>query len=166
MIRAALLLALLTALPAQAQPRVVDRVVAVVGDSAILLSELRARGSLSTNAQARELLSRMIDEELLKRAAARSHLTVTSDEIDRALGATRSEPAARAEIARKLLENKLLKLRRVYVTDKDLAALRARLGPQIDEATLRERAMAERLEAERTRYLEELRRTTFVEVRL
>src|SRR5262245_2903651 len=76
---------------------VVERVVAIVEDRAILLSELRERAQpfLAQLAAAQEaqraaassqlqstLLHRMVDEELEHRAAARAHITVTAQEIE------------------------------------------------------------------------------------
>lgn len=82
-----------------AQASIVERVVAVVGDRPILLSELRQRGrphmirismqapNPSQQAAAetemyRELLSRMVDERLEEGAADKARLTVTADEVD------------------------------------------------------------------------------------
>lgn len=97
-------LAVLSLLGAAAFPRaseaaIVERVVAVVGERPILLSELRQRArphlyriALSTqnvsqqaaaeSEMMRELLSRMIDERLEDQAADKAHLSVTSEEID------------------------------------------------------------------------------------
>src|SRR5262245_41886262 len=89
----------------------VERIVAVVGDRPILLSELRQRGKperLRILAQAiqqgqlqgagaenflaaaetemyRALLSRMIDERLEELAAAKANLSVTPEEVDRGI---------------------------------------------------------------------------------
>jgi peptidyl-prolyl cis-trans isomerase SurA len=85
-----------------AQGAVIERVVAVVGERAILLSDLRARaepfllrvyrelppGARRTAAISqlhKMLLERMIDEELEQRAAARAQIKVTSAEIDQAI---------------------------------------------------------------------------------
>lgn len=81
---------------------IVERVVAVVGDRPILLSELRHRGrpflyriaaTTQSPAQAaaqetemfRELLQRMIDDRLEEQAADKSRLTVTPEEVDGAI---------------------------------------------------------------------------------
>jgi peptidyl-prolyl cis-trans isomerase SurA len=81
---------------------VVERVVAVVGERAILLSDLRARarpfllrvyrdvppGAQRTAAISQMyelLLSRMVDDELEQLAANRAHIAVTSAEIDQAI---------------------------------------------------------------------------------
>ena len=98
------LLALLAVLfaAADAQASIVERVVAVVGERPILLSELRHRGrphqyrivaqipdpARQTAAETemfRELLNRMIDDRLEEQAADKAHLTVTPEEVDGAL---------------------------------------------------------------------------------
>jgi peptidyl-prolyl cis-trans isomerase SurA len=82
-----------------ARATIVERVVAVVGERPILLSELRRRaapfthnisGSASSRAKAQsqlytEMLERMIDEELVRRAASKAQLEVTREEIDAAI---------------------------------------------------------------------------------
>lgn len=85
--------------PTRADASIVERIVAVVGERPILLSELRQRArphlyriAMSTNnptqqaAQEsemfRELLNRMIDERLEEQAADKAHLTVTPEEVD------------------------------------------------------------------------------------
>lgn len=95
------LMALLTAAPG-ARATVVERIVAVVGDKAILLSDLRNRAqpflvqvyqSVPAGAQRnaaisqlyRTLLQRIVDEELEIRAAQQAKLSVTSREVDEAL---------------------------------------------------------------------------------
>jgi peptidyl-prolyl cis-trans isomerase SurA len=91
--------ALALADPRPAEASIVERIVAVVGERPILLSELRLRArphlyriAMSTNnptqqaAQEsemfRELLNRMIDERLEEQAADKAHLTVTPEEVD------------------------------------------------------------------------------------
>ncbi|MDF2695677.1 MAG: hypothetical protein K0S65_4060 [Labilithrix sp.] len=85
--------------PKHAEAAIVERVVAVVGERPILLSELRQRArphlfriAMSTQnaSQAaaaesemfRELLTRLIDERLEEQAADKGHLTVTPEEVD------------------------------------------------------------------------------------
>ncbi|HVJ92746.1 MAG TPA: SurA N-terminal domain-containing protein [Labilithrix sp.] len=82
-----------------AQAAIVERVVAVVGERPILLSELRHRArphlyriaastpNASQQAAAesemlRELLTRLIDERLEEQAADKAHLSVSQEEID------------------------------------------------------------------------------------
>jgi peptidyl-prolyl cis-trans isomerase SurA len=85
-----------------ARATVVERVVAVVGDKAILLSDLRDRAKpflaqiqsrvpdgASRNAAVsqlyQQLLQRLVDEELQQRAAATAHISVSAEEIDEAI---------------------------------------------------------------------------------
>ena len=82
-----------------AEASIVERVVAVVGERPILLSELRLRGrphlyrialTIPNAAQQaaaesdmyKELLNRMIDERLEEQAADKAHLSVTPEEVD------------------------------------------------------------------------------------
>jgi peptidyl-prolyl cis-trans isomerase SurA len=141
---------------------VVERVVAVIGDRPILLSELRNRarpflveiskklpsGPQQAAAESqvfKELLEKMIDEELEIQAADKAKVTVTADEIDNALkniagaqnltlpelirNAQRSgltEMEYREELRRQLLEGKMLQLRvkgRVRITEEDVKAM-------------------------------------------
>ena len=93
--------ALLLAAPA-AHAVIVERVVAVVGERPILLTDLRTRARpflvhilMTTQNPAqvaaqetevyRELLNRMIDERMEETAAEKAHIAVTSDDIDHAL---------------------------------------------------------------------------------
>lgn len=93
---------------------IVERVVAVVGERPILLSELRQRAkphrfriamsiqnptqvAAAENELFRELLNRMIDERLEEQAADKAHLTVTPEEVDNGI----RQVAAQAKIAPK-----------------------------------------------------------------
>lgn len=87
---------------AQAQGQVIERVVAVVNEEAIFLSELRRRAApfldriMQAPSQAQqmaaieqlygELLERMVQEELFIQAAARMSVSVSRAEVDRAIG--------------------------------------------------------------------------------
>jgi peptidyl-prolyl cis-trans isomerase SurA len=88
--------------PAVARATIIERVVAVVGDRAILLSELLVRArpfqmqvygtvpeGASRNAALsqlyKQLLERLVDAELQGREAARANITVTAEEIQSAL---------------------------------------------------------------------------------
>lgn len=88
--------------PRSAEAIVVERIVAVVGDDPILLSELRARakpflmqiqqrvrpGAEQAAAESevfKDMLSKMIDEKLEGQAAVRAGVSVTNEEIDNAL---------------------------------------------------------------------------------
>jgi peptidyl-prolyl cis-trans isomerase SurA len=96
----ALATALFSLQPAEAA--LIERIVAVIGDKAILLSDLRDRAqpglyqiyrSVPPGAQRnaaisqlyRALLDRLVDEELELRAAQQSKITVSAKEIDEAL---------------------------------------------------------------------------------
>ena len=102
--------------PRPAEAAIVERIVAVVGERPILLSELRQRArphlvriALSTqnpSQQAaaesemfRELLTRLIDERLEEQAADKAHLTVTPEEVDNGI----RQVAAQARIDPKQL---------------------------------------------------------------
>jgi peptidyl-prolyl cis-trans isomerase SurA len=96
---AALLGLVLLAWPAHA--RVVEKIAALVGDDLILLSEVEDRAAplladiaaianpserdARTNAIRREVLDRLIDDQLLAQQATELKLTVSNDEIDRAI---------------------------------------------------------------------------------
>lgn len=140
----------------EAQASITERVVAIVGERPILLSELRqrARPHLRHYAAAettesevlKAILQRMIDERLEETAAARANIVVTPDEIDRALQAIAArgqitpaqlvkeatnqgltEQEYRDELRRQILEGKLVQLRvRVRVTEDDARAAYAR----------------------------------------
>ncbi len=91
------------AAPSPARATVVERVVAVVGERAILLSDLRRRAqpyllqmqqTVPAGAQRnaaisqlyKALVERMVDEELEQRAAAQAKVVVTEREVEAALG--------------------------------------------------------------------------------
>ena len=135
---------------------IVERVVAVVEDKPILLSELRqrtkpflkqlegAQGGIARNkAQLySEMLNRMVDEELVNRAALKAQVTVTRAEVDAAVkrvatgngveveelleqltqsGATRAD--YRKELRRQLLDAKVIQLQlqgRIRISEDDL----------------------------------------------
>jgi peptidyl-prolyl cis-trans isomerase SurA len=139
---------------------IVERVVAVVGDKPILLSELEVRTrpfkyqvsqkvpvgpqrAAAHDQINREMLQKMIDEELEAQAADRAKVSVTPDEIDNAFktiagsqnmtvselfreARTRSglsEQEYRDEIRRQILEGKMIQLRvkgRVRITKEDV----------------------------------------------
>jgi peptidyl-prolyl cis-trans isomerase SurA len=151
------------ACPSPAHAVVVERVVAVVGDRPILLSELRSRAKpflLQVQAKVppgpqqaaaesqvlKELIQKVIDEELETQAADKAKVTVTMEELDSALknvaqqqnmsvtelihearmrsGMTEQE--YREEIRRQILEGKMLQLRvkgRVRITEEDVKAM-------------------------------------------
>ena len=153
-------------LASTASATVVERVVAVVGERAILLSDLRDRArpmlvkiqeevppgaqrAAAISQTYKQVLERMVDEELEQRAANRSHTVVSAQEVDEAIGriaaqnnitveqlvgeATRaglSERQYRNEIRRQVLEAKLMNLRlqgRIRITEEDLRSSYRRL---------------------------------------
>jgi peptidyl-prolyl cis-trans isomerase SurA len=87
--------------PSAAQARVVEKIAALVGDDLILQSEVEDRAAplladvanianpaereARTNAIRREVLERLIDDQLLAQQATELKLTVSNDEIDRAV---------------------------------------------------------------------------------
>lgn len=87
----------------EARATVVERVVAVVGEQAVLLSQLRERArpflqrldqqqadsaqrAAATSQLYAQLVQRLVEEELEQKAANRANITVTAREIDDALG--------------------------------------------------------------------------------
>jgi peptidyl-prolyl cis-trans isomerase SurA len=101
-LRSIALAAVTVAAAPRAHGTVAERVVAVVGEHAILLSDMRARarpfllqiqqkvppGAQQAAAESelyKHLLQRMVDERVEQQAAEKAHLTVTTDEIDNGL---------------------------------------------------------------------------------
>jgi peptidyl-prolyl cis-trans isomerase SurA len=150
-----------------AEATIIERVVAVVGDRAILLSELldRARpfqmqvyGSVPEGASRnaalsqlyKQLVERLVDEELQGREAAKSNITVSAEEIQSALERVARQNDVtveqlleeaqknglgaaeyRAEIRRQLLDAKMLNLRiqgRMRVGEDDMRSAYKRLA--------------------------------------
>jgi peptidyl-prolyl cis-trans isomerase SurA len=150
-----------------AHAAIVERVVAVIGERPVLWTELLKRAfagrvqirmqtkdpnviSVQEQEMYKELLDRMIDDRLEEQQADRAHVTVSQDEIDRAIAnialqaqQQQGRPVAVAEvldevrrrglseqdfhdeIRRQILEGKLIELRvrpRVRVTDQDARA--------------------------------------------
>jgi peptidyl-prolyl cis-trans isomerase SurA len=147
------------ALAASASATVVERIVATVGERAILLSDLKHRAepfmlqvqqTVPAGAQRnaaisqvyKAVLQKIVDEELMEKAATQAKVTITPTEIDEALkrvatqnkltvdqvmaeAARAGMPAAkyREELRRQLLEAKLLNVRlqgRIRITEEDL----------------------------------------------
>lgn len=87
--------------PVAAHARVVEKIAALVGDDLILLSEVEDRAAplmadiaaianpsereARTNTIRREVLDRLVDDQLLAQQATELKLTVSNDEIDRAI---------------------------------------------------------------------------------
>lgn len=201
-----------------------DRIVAVVGDKALFLSELRHRArpllarleAVAADARAkgaartevyREMLERMIDEVVEQREADKLHVSVSADEVDGAIRQVASgiklteaellaeaarqgmpERDYRDEIRRQILEAKLIQLRvrgRVRVTDVEARAtyaewLKERSGPNAPaevrdtkppsfesvKEQMKERALLEAIDRERKVWLQDLRKTLYIEVML
>ena len=157
-LRAALLLAALGIAPA-AHATVVERIVATVGERAILLSDLRHRAepfllqvqqgvpvgpqrNAAISQVYKAVLQKIVDEELMEKAANQAKVTITPMEIDEALKrvatqnkltveqviaeaerAGMAESKYREELRRQLLEAKLLNVRlqgRIRITEEDL----------------------------------------------
>jgi peptidyl-prolyl cis-trans isomerase SurA len=155
--------AVVLAWAAPAPALIVERVVAVIGDKPILLSELRRRATpfllqvtqkvppgpqyaAAESQVLKELMAKMIDEELEAQAAAKANITVTPDEIDNAIRnvaqlqgmsstdlirearvrSGMSEQDYRDELRRQILEGKMLQIRvkgRVRITEEDVKAM-------------------------------------------
>ena len=152
----ALVAVLLPARPASAE--VVEAIVAVVNDDVVLLSELRDRLQpylpeihalpSATEREARlaqaerEMLQAMVDEQLITQQAHRSNVTVTTEEVDRAIenvihanhmnreqfmqalaGQGMSYPQYAVDVRRQLLALKVLNARvrgRINITTEDV----------------------------------------------
>jgi peptidyl-prolyl cis-trans isomerase SurA len=155
--------------PRRAQATIIERVVAVVGDRAILLSELfdRARPfqmqvyttvpeGASRNAALsqlyKQLVERLVDEELQGREAVKANITVTAEEIQSALERVAKQNDVsveqlleeaqknglgvaeyRGEIRRQLLDAKMLNLRiqgRMRIGEDDMRAAYKRIAQE------------------------------------
>jgi peptidyl-prolyl cis-trans isomerase SurA len=163
LLAAGLVTAIAISVASPARAVVVERIVAVVGERPILLSELRGRarpfqlqiaqrvppGAQQAAAESqmlKELMQKMVDEELVQQAAEKAHVTVTETEVDKAFeniaasqGMTVSqlyqeararsgldEQDYRDEIRRQILEGKMLQLRvkgRVHVSEEDVRSM-------------------------------------------
>ena len=153
--------ATLASVAPRARATVVERIVATVGDRAILLSDLKRRaepfmlqvqqsvpGGAQRNAAISQVykavLQKIVDEELMEKAAQQAKVTISATEIDEALKrvaqqnkltveqvvaeaerAGMAESKYREELRRQLLEAKLLNVRlqgRIRITEEDLRA--------------------------------------------
>jgi peptidyl-prolyl cis-trans isomerase SurA len=146
---------------------VAERIVAVIGERVVLMSDLRQRarpfliqiqskvppGAQQAAAESqvfRELIQKIVDDELESQAADKANIRVTSEEIDAAFrniaaaenttvdqlyrlaraSSGLSEQEYRDEIRRQILEGKMLQLRvkgRARITDQDVQAAFDRL---------------------------------------
>jgi peptidyl-prolyl cis-trans isomerase SurA len=129
--------------PASAGATVVERIVAIVGERAILLSDLKARAeplliqvsqNVPEGAQRnahisqiyRAVLDRIVDEELEERAATQAKIVITAREIDQAL----ERVAAQNKLT---VEQMLLEARRAGMAEREY---REELRRQLLEAKL------------------------------
>ena len=103
----------LAAITAPAKAEVIERVVAVVNDDAIFLSELRRRaapfleqvvsGASEAERQPRidklydQFLRELVDEQLIEQAARKMSITVSSTEVDQAIDNVRSQNSMTAD---------------------------------------------------------------------
>jgi peptidyl-prolyl cis-trans isomerase SurA len=161
-----------------ARATIVERVVAVIGDRALLWTDLLRRAaasriqirmqtrdpnmiSVQEQEMYKEVLDRMIDDRLEEQQADKAHISVTSEEIDRAIENIISQAQAtqgravtkddvlveihrrgmteqefRDELRRQILEGKLLELRvrpRVRVTEQDARSVYQRFAKDTRE---------------------------------
>lgn len=145
--------------PERAEAAIVERIVAIVGEKAILLTDLRERAlplllrvhatvpagpqrSATISQVYKNILDRMVEEELEEQAADNSGITVTAQEVDEALARVSAQnrlainqvlveakrsglsvKSYREELRRQLLQAKMSQLRlrgRVQVTERDI----------------------------------------------
>ncbi len=163
-----------------AEAAIVERIVAVVGERPILLSELRQRArphlfriALSTqnatqqaaaeSEMFRELLTRLIDERLEEGAADKAHLTVTPEEVDNGI----RQVAAQARLEPKQL---IAEAKRQGLTEQDY---RDEIRRQVLEGKLiqlrvrgRVRVTEQDAQAAYTRYVKELGQQAPVELHI
>jgi len=101
------------ALPATGRAEVIDRVLAVLDEEAIFLSDVERRarpflaevpagGTATERAAARqrilrETLDRMVDDQLIRQAATRLHITVTDADVEQFIGRIAQERGVTAE---------------------------------------------------------------------
>jgi peptidyl-prolyl cis-trans isomerase SurA len=152
------LLALVAIVPGLARADVIERVVAVVNDEPIFLSDVRRRATpflpqvmeqesemariAALDELYRQLLDHMIDEELFRQAARRMEVSVTTEEVERAIRNVRqranlseeefweavrgqgfTEAQYRSDLRRQLTRGKVLNQRvrgRVNITEEDV----------------------------------------------
>ncbi len=169
---------------AHAAPAAIDRIVAVVGEHVVTLSELRERArpftaavkkkgtaadAMHAEAQLqRALLEQMIDETLKLDEAKREQIVALTAEIDAALRSLAADNATTVAAMTKEAESR-------GITESYQRDVIAR---QIVEGKLLQRRMAKRgiraatasgvsvIEAEREAWLKELRDRVYIEVRL
>ena len=165
----------------------VDRLVAVVDHKPIFLSELKERGAphvrrihaTATGAVQRdvmiaemykELLSRLVDEEMIRREAERLKLSVDDSEIDAGI-AQLTNGMTKAELEKAVLEQGLSmqqyrdEIGRQVLEGKWLQS-RLRISPHAPKPSGSESEYMQAVEKFRRKLLEELRERAYVEVML
>jgi peptidyl-prolyl cis-trans isomerase SurA len=163
-------------------PRVVERVVAVVDGEPILASELFARAAPHQRALAqrslpawrraslrrrllRNVLERLVEERLIEKAAREQAIAVTPSEIDQALAqlaAIRKLSQSELEIAIEAGGWTLFEYRRELTA----RLLERRLLSERTARAARWPDSAEQWDKERKRWISELTRDSYVELRL
>lgn len=171
-LRAAALAAALSLVSAPAAAEVLDRVVALIDDDAVFLSEVEryARPYLAEMEQTvaaadqprrraailRQTLNEMIEERLIQRAATRAHITVSDEDVDRFIANIAQERGADVATLRRALESEGVSWREYHdrmerqVLQLKVLQIRVRGRINITEAEMR---------AEYTRLVGELQRT-------
>ncbi len=159
--RLALLLAgTIMATTAPVAATVVERVVAVVGEEAILMSDLqrratpylmRAQQELPTESHRaaavtqlhKSLVEQLIDEQLIERAARRAKMTVTDSDVDQALSRVAKQNGVTVErllseiVASGFTENQYREELRRQLLDARVLGLRVTARVQVREEDLR-----------------------------
>lgn len=177
----------LAAIPAHAEPVVVDRVIAVVGEAPLLLSDLRARlvpllASLDQQKLSAEdrqkaerkiagdQIQRMIDVELVAQAAARVHVDAMQAEIDEAISRVAAQgkmsvPDLYAAAAKMGMNNAAYR-KEIGAQLREAKMLRLRPLPKgIKLSDLDEKKQVQVLDHMRREWLLEMRLSTYVELR-
>ncbi len=182
------LVSLATASPPTKPVGILERIVAIVGSDAILLSELRARakpllsklvtsgaggaqGGVDPQKVFRDMLDRLIDERLIALEADKSALTVTPAEVDAAAqsmatsrNVTVPELFKAANAAGFTDDEYRAELRRQLLFGK---VIQLRVRPQIKGfAKLTEAEKETQLDAEWHKWLAARRAGTYVDIRL
>jgi peptidyl-prolyl cis-trans isomerase SurA len=147
----ALLVVLSAATVVSVPAQVMDRIVAVVGDEIILLSELETRLQLASmqlqidpeddqtmNRLREALLQDLVDEKLVLVQARRDSIQVTADEIDNALTAQISQIKSQLGSEEAFQEQ-------LAAEGLTLQGLRKRFRPQIRNQLLREKLIRQKL---------------------
>jgi len=156
-------LTLVPGVPAHGKPKgkVLDRVVAAVGGSPILLSDVRRHAAQSDPVKTeREALEEMIDETLMHRNLPAAKASISAEDVDEGVEAWAKERGiSKTELLRQLEARRHIKEQEVR-DEVSRRLLRARWN----EHMLRGRATPISTDAERRKRLDQLRREIHVEV--